>query len=102
MKRVFINLFENAIEAMQGKGRVYLSTKYDGPTSVVRVEVADEGPGIPPEVRDRLFVPYFSTKTGGMGLGLAIVNRIISDHHGYIRLEEFEPHGAKFLIEFPV
>jgi two-component system nitrogen regulation sensor histidine kinase NtrY len=102
MKRVFINLIDNAIEAMQGKGTVYLKTRYDDLAKAVRVEVADEGPGIPPELRDKLFLPYYSTKKGGTGLGLAIVNRIVSDHHGYIRLEDRIPTGARFLIELPV
>jgi two-component system nitrogen regulation sensor histidine kinase NtrY len=65
------------------------------------VEVADDGPGIPPDDKDKLFLPYFSTKKRGTGLGLAIVNRIISDHHGYIRVEDNRPRGTRFIIELP-
>jgi len=64
--------------------------------------VADSGPGIPPEAKERLFLPYFSTKSRGTGLGLAIVSRIVSEHHGNIRVEENWPVGTQFIIELPV
>ena len=64
--------------------------------------VADDGPGIRPEDRERLFVPYFSTKATGMGLGLPIVHQIVSDHGGTIRVEDNTPHGSRFVIELPV
>jgi signal transduction histidine kinase len=67
----------------------------------VRLGVADDGPGIDPEDRDKLFVPNFSTKKRGSGLGLAIVNRIVQDHYGAIRVEENQPRGAKFVVELP-
>jgi two-component system nitrogen regulation sensor histidine kinase NtrY len=69
---------------------------------VVRLEVADNGPGIPPEARGRLFEPYFSTKEAGMGLGLAIVRSIVTDHRGYIRVVDNEPQGTRFVIELPL
>jgi two-component system nitrogen regulation sensor histidine kinase NtrY len=101
MKRVFVNLIDNAREAMGGSGTITLTTSYHAEVEALRVEVADEGPGILPEDRDRLFVPYFSTKKKGTGLGLAIVNRIISDHNGYIRAENNRPKGARFILELP-
>ncbi|TDI14453.1 MAG: HAMP domain-containing protein [Acidobacteria bacterium] len=101
LKRVFLNLLENALEAMDRQGEITLSTEYLAHQGVVRIEVVDSGPGIPPGDRDKLFLPYFSTKRRGTGLGLAIVNRIISDHHGGIRVEENEPHGARFVIDLP-
>jgi two-component system nitrogen regulation sensor histidine kinase NtrY len=64
--------------------------------------VADNGVGIAPEDRARLFEPYFSTKKSGTGLGLAIVNSIISDHHGFIRVKDNSPRGTRFIIELPV
>ena len=70
-------------------------------SGAVRLEVADDGPGIRPEDRDRLFLPYFSTKRKGTGLGLAIVHRIVSDHRGRIRVEDNQPRGARFVIELP-
>jgi two-component system, NtrC family, nitrogen regulation sensor histidine kinase NtrY len=101
MKRVFVNLIDNARDAMGGAGTITLTSSYFPEVEALRVEVVDEGPGIPPEDRDRLFVPYFSTKKKGTGLGLAIVNRIISDHNGYIRAENNRPKGAKFIVELP-
>ncbi|HMC81632.1 MAG TPA: ATP-binding protein [Candidatus Polarisedimenticolia bacterium] len=101
MRRVFVNLIDNAREAMGGEGTITLSTAYHPEVDALRIEVADEGPGIQPEDRSRLFVPYFSTKKKGTGLGLAIVNRIISDHNGYIRAEGNRPKGARFVMDLP-
>ncbi len=101
MKRVLINLLDNAVEAMGGRGSVTIDARRGGSSGTVRLEVADEGPGIRPEDRDRLFVPYFSTKKRGTGLGLAIVHRIVSDHMGRIRVEDNTPSGARFVIELP-
>ncbi|HEV8336771.1 MAG TPA: ATP-binding protein [Candidatus Polarisedimenticolia bacterium] len=101
IRRVFVNLIDNARDAMGGAGTITLTTAYFPDVEALRVEVADEGPGIPAEDRDRLFVPYFSTKKKGTGLGLAIVNRIVSDHHGYIRAESRKPRGARFIVELP-
>jgi two-component system, NtrC family, nitrogen regulation sensor histidine kinase NtrY len=100
MKRVLVNLLDNAVEAMGGEGTVTIEAHRDV-SGAVRLEVADEGPGIREEDRDRLFLPYFSTKKKGTGLGLAIVHRIVSDHHGRIRVENNKPHGARFVIELP-
>jgi hypothetical protein len=69
---------------------------------VVEVIVADTGHGVTRELKERLFLPYFSTKKRGTGLGLAIVNRIVEDHHGSIRVEENKPVGARFVVELPI
>jgi len=100
MKRAFMNLFDNAVTAMDGRGTLWIKTARE--PGVVRIEVADEGPGIAPEDSERMFQPYFSKKKSGTGLGLAIVSRIISDHGGYIKVESNEPKGARFVIELPV
>jgi two-component system nitrogen regulation sensor histidine kinase NtrY len=100
IKRVLVNLLDNAVEAMGGQGTVTVEARRD-PSGAVRLEVADDGPGIREEDRDRLFLPYFSTKKKGTGLGLAIVHRIVSDHHGRIRVEDNAPRGARFVIELP-
>jgi two-component system nitrogen regulation sensor histidine kinase NtrY len=101
MKRVVINLVDNAIEATGKKGTVTISTEFDRGHGRVRLGVADDGPGIDPADRDKLFVPHFSTKKRGSGLGLAIVSRIVQDHSGEIKVEENEPKGARFVVELP-
>ena len=102
IKRVFINLFKNAVEAMKGNGHVWIKTEHDLRSNMVRVMVADDGIGIPPEDKDKLFIPYFSRKKTGTGLGLAIVNRIVSDHNGRIIASDNSPRGTKFIIELPI
>lgn len=101
MRRAFTNLFDNAVNAMNGDGKLAVSTVYDQDLEVVRVAVTDSGPGIRPEDKDQLFVPYFSRERDGTGLGLAIVRQIVSDHRGYIRVVDNVPHGATFVIELP-
>ena len=101
MKRVLINLVDNAIAATEGKGRILVSTEYDRAAGRARLVVGDDGPGVAPDDRDRLFVPHFSTKKRGSGLGLAIVSRIVQAHLGTIRAEDNEPRGARFVIELP-
>ncbi|RPH54938.1 ATP-binding protein, partial [bacterium] len=68
----------------------------------LEIQVADTGRGIPPELREKLFLPYFSTKGRGNGLGLAIVHRIVTDHHGSIRVEDNAPQGTVFTVELPL
>jgi two-component system nitrogen regulation sensor histidine kinase NtrY len=101
MKRALVNLLDNAVEAMGGRGTVTIEARRDPATGGLRLEVADDGPGIRPEDRDRLFLPYFSTKKRGTGLGLALVHRIVSDHMGRIRVEDNTPRGARFVIDLP-
>lgn len=101
MKRVLINLVDNAIDAMEGAGELGIKTTYDKEYAIARIEIIDNGCGIPPESKARLFEPYFSTKKSGTGLGLSIVSSIISDHNGYIRVKDNKPHGTRFVIELP-
>lgn len=101
IKRVLINLLENAVAAMGNRGEVVISTTYDAVLKMVSCSIADNGPGIPAEVKSRLFEPYFSTKKGGTGLGLAIVTSIVSDHNGFVRVRDNKPAGACFVIELP-
>ncbi len=102
MKRVLMNLVDNAIEAMKGKGRVEIRLLRDKTNNQLVIEVKDEGEGIPAEERELIFQPYFTTKEGGTGLGLAIVNRIVTDHGGYIRVRPNRPKGSVFVIELPI
>ena len=101
IRRVIINLVDNAIEAFNQHGQIVIETHHDPSASVVRILVADDGPGIPPEERDKLFMPYFSTKKRGSGLGLAIVRRIVAEHGGTVEVGSNEPHGTRFTIELP-
>ena len=102
IKRVVINLLDNAVAAVEESGEIKLTTSLDASREVVYLEVADNGSGVAPEVRQRIFEPYFSTKKNGTGLGLTIVSQIIEDHRGYIRVRPNEPQGTKFIVEFPV
>jgi two-component system, NtrC family, nitrogen regulation sensor histidine kinase NtrY len=101
IRRVVINLVDNAVEAMQRQGRIVVETQRDAANNVVRVIVADDGPGIPPAEREKLFLPYYSTKGRGSGLGLAIVRRIIAEHGGSIDVGDNTPRGTRFTIELP-
>jgi two-component system nitrogen regulation sensor histidine kinase NtrY len=102
IKRAVLNLVDNAVEAVGPAGTVTIETEHVPETGRVRLSVSDTGPGIPSEDRDKLFVPYFSTKVTGMGLGLPIVNEIVAEHGGAIRVEDNRPSGTRFVIEVPV
>ncbi len=102
IKRVVINLLDNAVGAVAGDGAIEVETRFNNALQMVTFSVADTGCGIPPEDKPRLFEPYFSTKKSGTGLGLAIVATIVSDHNGYIRVKDNHPRGTRFLVELPV
>lgn len=102
IKQAMINLLDNAITAVRSQGKISVVVSYDAILKLVRIEVADDGVGISEEDKIRLFEPNFSTKRAGMGLGLTIVNSIITDHNGRISVQDNHPCGAKFVIELPV
>jgi two-component system nitrogen regulation sensor histidine kinase NtrY len=126
IRRVIINLVDNAVEALgggHGSGApnpggtdpiasalpqkpepptIVVETVRDAVNGVARIIVADNGPGIPAADREKLFMPYYSTKRRGSGLGLAIVRRIIAEHGGAIDVQTNEPRGTRFVIELPV
>lgn len=104
LRRVVVNLIDNAAEAMEGSPTKYIeiSTRLHAGHDTVEIAVSDSGQGISPEDKDKLFLPYFSTKERGTGLGLAIASRIIAEHNGLIRVEDNQPVGARFVIELPV
>ena len=102
MKQAFINLIDNAVAAVNKNGTISIDISFDEILKILRIEVADSGKGLSNKEKTKLFEPYFSTKKSGMGLGLAIVNSIISDHKGMIRVQDNSPQGAKFIIELPV
>ena len=99
VRSVVVNLIDNAAEALESSSfrEITVSTKSLADAEAVEISVADTGHGISPEDKDKLFLPYFSTKGRGTGLGLAIVNRILADHEGTIRVEDNQPAGTRFI-----
>jgi two-component system, NtrC family, nitrogen regulation sensor histidine kinase NtrY len=104
MKRAVANLVDNAAEALHDSlmKQIVISTALTDGRDSVEIVVADTGHGVTSEMKEKLFLPYFSTKGRGTGLGLAIVSRIVEDHHGSIRVEENSPVGARFIVELPL
>ena len=102
IKQAMINFVDNAIASIKTNGKISITLTNDPVLNIVRIEVADNGPGISDEDKTHLFEPYFSTKKTGMGLGLTIVSTIVADHNGMIQVQDNQPHGAKFVIELPV
>jgi two-component system nitrogen regulation sensor histidine kinase NtrY len=98
MKRVLINLIDNAIDAMNKKGKIALRVHFDKEANQVIIDVTDTGPGIPVEDKDRMFLPHFSTKKKGTGLGLAIVNQIMKEHNGTVQAQNNRTGGATFTL----
>jgi two-component system, NtrC family, nitrogen regulation sensor histidine kinase NtrY len=111
IRQVILNLVDNALEALGGPsaprrpdGRpplITITTVHDSRNGVVRLLVLDNGPGVPAGDREKLFMPYYSTKGRGSGLGLAIVRRIIVEHGGSIEVSVALPTGTLFTIELP-
>jgi two-component system, NtrC family, nitrogen regulation sensor histidine kinase NtrY len=104
IKRAVANLVDNAAEAMQDSvvREIQISTSLVASRDAVEIMVADTGHGVTRELKEKLFLPYFSTRRRGTGLGLAIVSRVVEEHHGSIRVEENQPVGARFIVELPV
>jgi len=103
IKRVMINLLDNAVAALDRQnGHIVIKTSYDKTYRKARTEVADNGSGVPYGYKAKMFEPYFSTKSGGTGLGLAIVSSIISDHHGHVSVRDNIPNGTIVAFELPV
>jgi signal transduction histidine kinase len=114
LSQVFTNLIANAFEALDGKGRITISAAASAieadpafaglhpPTPAVLVEVADDGPGVPAELTDRIFNPFFTTKVTGTGLGLAIVRKIVDAHDGRIDVSSTPDTGTRFRVTLPV
>jgi two-component system nitrogen regulation sensor histidine kinase NtrY len=99
IRGVLINLLDNAVEATPVPGSV--DVRAHGNNGSVVLQVRDSGPGISAEAKEKLFLPYYSTKGRGSGLGLAIVHRVVTDHGGTIRVEDNRPTGTVFTIELP-
>jgi two-component system nitrogen regulation sensor histidine kinase NtrY len=102
IKQAMINLVDNAVAAIKDNGNIVITLEHDNELKAVSIEVADDGAGISEEDKARIFEPNFSTKKTGSGLGLTIVNTIIADHKGVIRVQDNYPQGTKFIVELPV
>lgn len=104
MKRAIANLVDNAADALRDAivREILVSTALVASRDAVEITIADTGYGVTRELKEKLFLPYFSTKKRGTGLGLSIVSRIVEDHHGSIRVEENQPVGTRFIVELPV
>ena len=104
IKRAIANLVDNAAEASQNSvvREIEISTSLVASRDAVEIAVADTGHGVTRELKEKLFLPYFSTKKRGTGLGLSIVSRIVEDHRGSIRVEENHPVGTRFIVELPL
>jgi signal transduction histidine kinase len=107
-EQVFVNLITNAFQAMQAQDsslektlRLSIAPEVANGQAGVGVSVEDTGPGVPPELREQIFNPFFTSKKDGVGLGLSIVAKIVDDHRGTIRLEENTPRGTRFHVFFP-
>ncbi len=96
LRQAILNLLVNAQDAMPSGGEITLRTTSNG--HAVRISVEDNGPGVPPENRDRIFNIYFSTKPGGTGLGLPMVRKIVEEHRGTVELESAPGKGSTFTI----
>jgi signal transduction histidine kinase len=103
MQQVFLNLFLNAFQAMAGGGTLTITTgrvfRHD--CEFVSIDVADTGPGIPPQILEKIFTPFFTTKAQGTGLGLPICSKLIKLHNGEIRVVSDNRNGTVFTIELP-
>ncbi len=105
IKRALSNLIDNAAEAMQGGllRQICIETRLSEQSShMLELIVSDTGPGVTEDMRERLFLPYFSTKGRGTGLGLTIAAKIMADHQGSIRAEQNSPQGTRFVLELPM
>jgi len=98
-RQVLANLLDNAVEASPENGLVVLTVDWEG--AEVVVAVTDEGSGLPVEDSELLFQPFYSTKGRGSGVGLAMVQRIVTDHGGSVRLETKRPHGVRAVVRIP-
>ncbi len=111
IRQVVINLVDNALEALGGPSAdarpggqpatIRVRTAFEAGEGVIRLVVTDNGPGVPPADREKLFMPYYSTKGRGSGLGLAIVRRIVAEHGGSVTVSDAQPSGTTFTVELP-
>ena len=103
LKQVFVNLFSNALDAMPGGGELAVESSCDyGPPTAATISVSDNGGGVEPEVLGNIFNPFYTTKSGGHGLGLALSQRIVTDHAGRLSVVNHPGRGLTFTITLPL
>ena len=102
LERVFLNLFMNAIHAVSKKGKVIVETCVLPSKDLVEIRIIDDGPGIPKELRKRIFEPFYTTKEQGTGLGLNICQSLILQHNGSICIDSERDQGTAFSINLPI
>ena len=100
LRQVFANLLCNAVEAIQGKGHVEIEARAVSPQEIA-ISVSDSGPGVPPEIRDKVFLPFFTAKDSGTGMGLAMVHKIVVSHGGHVEIGDRPGGGAVFTVRLP-
>ena len=100
LRQVIINIMRNGIEAMENGGELHLSLQKKG--DLVEIRITDTGRGIPENIQDKIFLPFFTTKSGGSGLGLGISKKIVEDHNGSLSFKTKEGEGTTFIIRLPV
>lgn len=101
IRQVLLNLLQNAIAASPEAGTIEVSVRRERGGRRVLVRMADQGPGVPDELVERIFDPFYTTKPGSTGLGLAVCRKIVADHEGVLRLERTPGPGAAFVVELP-
>ena len=102
LSQAILNLLLNAVNAIDGSGRISVTTAFAAESQKVRIVIRDTGEGIPKELQEKIFDPFFTTRAGGTGLGLAIVQQIIFEHNGTITVESLQGEGTAFTILLPV
>ena len=102
IEQVLMNLIINAIQAMSGKGKLTIKVNYITTEKKIKIQISDNGPGIPEELQNKVFEPFFTTKEKGVGLGLFLCKEVINRHKGVIYFETGQNCGTTFIIELPV
>jgi signal transduction histidine kinase len=102
IRQVIINIIQNGVDALHKNGGMNICVWYDQLNELVKMEFKDNGSGIKPEYLDKIFEPYFTTKSNGTGLGLAISHKIIENHYGRLFAFNNLDGGATFIVELPV
>jgi signal transduction histidine kinase len=100
VKQAVLNIVINGVQAMPEGGNLYISIERDG--DAARLTIRDEGPGIPAEIRDKIYNLYFTTKKGGSGIGLPMAYRVVQLHNGLLEFDSVEGQGATFTLRIPL